>query len=764
MEEGETVTILSRKEMRKQKLMEYLAAKGKLKQPNPRPYLRDDCHIKKPATSALKIIKEKENTAPADKVKNECTEIPNPTSQATQKPNRGTFGVIYKVNVKGSILNGRQNTYSSSTRVPAQPKPNRPPSLIGMYTATSSKSNFNSVSHQKKKPNTGMLTSNRTYSNVAGTAAAKPNSRLSSKSSAALLRPVRTASVRMSLGPVVQTKTGLIPAVTQPRHSLSQTSTHSSALSAAISTITAISGGNKMRSCSSSVSTSQRKTPPINAPKTSVKEQTSLTSTVRATLKVQDQNRANAKPLVGKESQSYFQNQPSALKTMSISSGSTAAANKSEGRAGMPKLNKLNCQPADIFSQKQSDVEGKKTGQPCKVTSRTSSGPASRCSSRPASKVMRPALNELEKKSKSCKETDGKKGHNAVNAPETKADIRKTGAPVVSQTAPQPVRAISFTGQARKTPKIPVRVIPQTEGKKLTAVQEERMRKLQEWREARGISYKRPPMPVRPQVRRTVAVPQPFWATMTEEDEAHSLISAVDRSLADCIKLLGKGCPSDQVKEVLSKLPAVSHKFAKYWICQARLMEQEGNLDVLPMFEKAVGLVLEPVDELRTVVFEILKKRDETQEKEDQISAGESTPETDNNPMMTPKPVRALICGEKGDSSVVKYKITATPGGPPSQKKEPARVNGQEVRFFTPVRRSVRIERASLRYPTSLQDHDLCVASYNDLISEEENERSEEQKNGESSPSADKTPMYVYRQNEALKDKVVVQLVCDEDV
>lgn len=63
-------------------------------------------------------------------------------------------------------------------------------------------------------------------------------------------------------------------------------------------------------------------------------------------------------------------------------------------------------------------------------------------------------------------------------------------------------------------------------------------KKLQEWREAKGISYKRPSMPVKPQVRRTVALPQPFWATMKDEDEAHSLISAVDRSLVDCMKLL----------------------------------------------------------------------------------------------------------------------------------------------------------------------------------------------------------------------------------
>lgn len=63
-------------------------------------------------------------------------------------------------------------------------------------------------------------------------------------------------------------------------------------------------------------------------------------------------------------------------------------------------------------------------------------------------------------------------------------------------------------------------------------------RKLKEWREAKGISYKRPPMPVKAQVKRAEAVLQPFWITMKEKDDAHSLIRAVDRSLADCIKLL----------------------------------------------------------------------------------------------------------------------------------------------------------------------------------------------------------------------------------
>ncbi|KAK5848999.1 hypothetical protein PBY51_008674 [Eleginops maclovinus] len=136
------------------------------------------------------------------------------------------------------------------------------------------------------------------------------------------------------------------------------------------------------------------------------------------------------------------------------------------------------------------------------------------------------------------------------------------------------------------------------------------MKKLQEWREAKGISYKRPQMLVKPAVKLAVTVPQLFWGPTVEKDEAHSLICALDRSLDDCITLLGKGC-TDHVKDVLSWLPAVSKKFAKYWICQARLMEREGNMGVLPMFEEAVGVVLKPVDELRTVVFEILQRKDE---------------------------------------------------------------------------------------------------------------------------------------------------------
>ncbi|XP_076587514.1 cytoskeleton-associated protein 2-like [Chaetodon auriga] len=749
MEEGETVPILSRKELRKQKLMEFLAAKVKLKQPNSKPYLRDDHQVKNPVTPALKVVTGKENKVPADMFSHERTKVPTVAAQSSIHPGKRVFGVNKKVNVKGCILTNR----SSAANGPALPKLN----------PVSSKSNLNAVSQLKKQQNTGIQTSGRAPSNAAPACVTKSNSRFSSRSNAAWSCPMKTVSVRMSLGPLVKTKTGLIPAVTQPRNSQSRN---------LIDTIGSarISVGNKVRSSTlSSLSVSkrspvaQRKALPTTALNNPVNKRTTVSSTARAVIQVQDQKKSNSKPLVGKHSQPACKSQlSSGLKSTSSSSKFTAAPIKPQGRVGMSEANKSAGQPTDRSTKLRSAGEGEKNGQSCKVASRMSSGPVSRWSSKVVSRVTQPAVAELEGKTKTCKETDIKKAHSSSNGPRPQTDRKRTGAPVMSQTLPRPTRTINLTGKAMemKTTKAPVKVIPQTQQKKLSAAQEERMKKLREWREAKGISYKRPPMPVKPQVRHTVAIPQPFWATMKQEDDAHALICAVDRSLADCIKLLGEGCPPDQVKEVLSRLPAVSQKFAKYWICQARLMEQEGNLDVLPMFEEAVGVVLEPVDELRTVVFEILKKKDDIQASEE----GESTPENINNPMMTPKPVRALICGEKGDSSVVKYKITATPGGHPSQQREATRVNGQEVRFFTPVRRSVRIERASLRYPVSLQDHDLCVASYNDLISEEDKETSKERQGGETSPSANDTPMYVYRHNEALQDKVLVQLVCSEGV
>lgn len=90
------------------------------------------------------------------------------------------------------------------------------------------------------------------------------------------------------------------------------------------------------------------------------------------------------------------------------------------------------------------------------------------------------------------------------------------------------------------------------------------------------------------------------------------------------------------------------------------------------------------------------------------------------------------------------------------QGAESGHVDGHEIRFFTPVRRSVRIEKSALRYPTALQEHDPCVTSLCDLAGE-----SKEEVEGYTQPQS--SPVYVYRENEALSDHVQVKLVYPEE-
>ncbi|XP_047449140.1 cytoskeleton-associated protein 2-like [Mugil cephalus] len=735
MEEEETVAILSRKELRKQKLMEYLAAKGKLKIPNPpnhykMPHLREDVQSKTAAMSTLKVVvKEKENKASTEKHQHNVA--------PRQHPPRRAFGVANQVNTKNNTLTTKQESARPPSALGrAQSKYNVNHVITNTYAVVTSKSHLNAASHLKKQLDTGIQASGKVPSSGAPKVGTKSTGKFSCSSNAAFPRPATQVSVRMSLGPVVKTRTGLIPAVTHPKSTKSNVTLTSATAAVTTSATTLV--ATKVRS--------------VNLASVSVSQRSALSSTARAGNKFEVQK--NSKSLPGKNPQPPEKKQSSsALKSASCA----AVSLKPEGRA---TTNKRVGRPAVRSTNPRTVTEAEKNAQRCTVNSQASSRPETRC--RSVSGNVRDV--GAGRKAETSKETVKKKESGSANAPPPQAGVKRTRAPAISsQTAPQPARTVCLTGRAAgvKTPKVQVKVIPQTEGKKLNAAQEERLRKLQEWRAAKGISYKRPPMPVKPPVQRTASVPQPFWTSMKEEDEAHSLICAVDRSLADCIKLLGEGCPSEQVRGVLSRLPPVSQKFAKYWICRARLMEKEGDLDVLPMFEEAVRVVLEPVDELRTVVFDILKKKGNVQASEDNETEDGHSPgaEDPSDQMTTPKPSRALIWAERGDSSVVKYRITATPGGHPSQKKEPGRVNGQEVRFFTPVRRSARIERASLRYPAALQDHDLCVTSYSDLISEEGGERRSE----ETSPPANDAAVYVYRENEALQDKMFVKLVWDED-
>ncbi|KAM8886609.1 cytoskeleton-associated protein 2-like [Spinachia spinachia] len=727
MEEEEIVTKLSRKELRKQKLMEYLSGKGKLKQPTPRP-----------VGAALQVVSGKENKVPADRFTHESTKVKTRAAEATklQKGARGVFRNSCKVNVSANDVTGRQSdNRPSATYGSARPQLNQNHLLTRRTTALSYKSNPNVASHLKEHPNGEMPSPRRASSKASGTAASKSNG----SSRAAGSRSSTAVSVRISLGPMVKTKTGLVPAAIQPRDVQSHRNLTRTSATAADPTTKKM----QLRTLTS-VSASRKSAVAPSKPLRPVSFRKNQGA--GAGINVPNQAKSNSKPLVSRTSQPPSKVPPS--------SGLRSTQGSRAGASG---------QPTERSTKHRSEAAGHKKRPPCQVAPQTSSRPAISCCSNAPSGVLPAAAAE---KNRKCGGADAERGRGSAKAPSAQAGLKRTSAARGSQAVPRPNRTVGHTGHAAdtKTPTVPVGVMSQAEGRKVTAAQEERVRKLKEWREAKGISYKRPPMPVKPLVRRSVAAPEPFWGSLSEEDEARSLVAAVDRSLADCLKLLEEGLPTHRVREVLSRLPPVSRKFAKYWICRARLMERDGHLDVLPVFEEAVGVVLEPLDELRTAVFQILKKKDgikasgeREEEEEDTIPAGESAPERIKNPTTPPRPARALICGEGGDSSVVKYRITSTPGGALSHPAEPARVNGQEVRFLTPVRRSVRIERTSLRYPASLQDHDLCVASYGDLISEEEQEGEEG-----GAGRASQAPMYVYRQNEALQDRVFVRLVYDD--
>lgn len=408
------------------------------------------------------IVKEKENKIPAEKFRYEGVKV----AQSTKYPARRAFGITNNVDAKGSILAGRQNnSCPSATRGPARPNLNQNPLLRGTYTVAYSKSSLNAATNVKKQPNTGMQASGQASSNVGHTAIVTSNTRFTSSLNATLSVPVKTVSVRMSLGPMVKTRTGLIPAVTQPKNTNSHL-THTSVREPDATT----SVTSKIPSRGSSVSVSQRSAivqrkilsttavdKPVNARKTALSAKMG---------KVQDQSHG-----LVQHSQPPCKSQlSSGIKAASVSSKCKAAPVKPEGKVGMSKTNQSAGQPTDRSTRQRSERDGQKNNRLSKVSSE-------RSMSRKVSEVTRSAVAEPAGKTVKCKETQSKNRCGSAHVPSQQTNTKRTGFPVMSQTAPQPVRTISLTGKPteKKTPKVQVRIIPQTEGKKVTAAQEERM-------------------------------------------------------------------------------------------------------------------------------------------------------------------------------------------------------------------------------------------------------------------------------------------------
>uniref|UniRef100_A0A8C5U587 Cytoskeleton-associated protein 2 C-terminal domain-containing protein n=1 Tax=Malurus cyaneus samueli TaxID=2593467 RepID=A0A8C5U587_9PASS len=206
-------------------------------------------------------------------------------------------------------------------------------------------------------------------------------------------------------------------------------------------------------------------------------------------------------------------------------------------------------------------------------------------------------------------------------------------------------------------------------------------KQLEEWLASKGKKYKRPPMmllqkqEVKPSCRKVKAKEK-------QENPEQRYQMKINNILTECLKLVEEGVQAEELSAVLSLVPQ-PEKFAKFWICQAKLLARNGPFDVLQLYREAVSAGAEPVEELRETALNMLKDAGQTLE---------------------------------GNLSTVGW-AGCSMGGVWGGREL---LEGPELKFLTPVRRSLRIERAGSYYPQMLKDHDPVVSSLSEILDAEE--------------------------------------------
>ncbi|NWU41337.1 CKP2L protein, partial [Hylia prasina] len=264
-------------------------------------------------------------------------------------------------------------------------------------------------------------------------------------------------------------------------------------------------------------------------------------------------------------------------------------------------------------------------------------------------------------------------------------------------------------------------------------------KQLEEWLASKGKKYKRPPMTllqkqaVKPSCRKVKAKEK-------QENPDQHCQAKINNILTECLKLIEEGVHAEELTAVLSLVPQ-AEKFAKFWICQAKLLAQNGPFDVLQLYREAVSAGAEPVEELRETALSILK--DAGQKLEGNLNVAELTGAWASRGLLV-LPARKQH-GEKAKEpfpgepttpcqgerqpvastlSLVGRPVTSLPLSVKLQVTSASRgrelLEGPELKFLTPVRRSLRIERARSHYPEMLKDHDPVVSSLSEILDAEE--------------------------------------------
>ncbi|XP_027717049.1 cytoskeleton-associated protein 2-like [Vombatus ursinus] len=280
---------------------------------------------------------------------------------------------------------------------------------------------------------------------------------------------------------------------------------------------------------------------------------------------------------------------------------------------------------------------------------------------------------------------------------------------------------------------------------------EDRRKKLEEWLASKGKTYKRPPMKFLAQNKNMQKFNLSFWKSIREEEEETKtaeldLSNKIKSSLAECLKLVEEGVHSEEILAILSGFPE-AEKFATFWICKAKLLASTDSSEVIGLYEAAVRCGAEPIQELRDVVLSILKsaKRitegitseiNSTSVKE--VAKEETSQEFDFLPprervQTVAAPQTAKKCKDNHLMPCIKLQITPLPRTPGMPEK-------QDVKLITPVRRSLRIEHARPAYPDALQEHSTVVASLDELSGVTE------------------ADCFIYCNNEALPEETELQI------
>ncbi|KAM6389813.1 uncharacterized protein O9250_014840 [Rhynochetos jubatus] len=241
----------------------------------------------------------------------------------------------------------------------------------------------------------------------------------------------------------------------------------------------------------------------------------------------------------------------------------------------------------------------------------------------------------------------------------------------------------------------------------------DRKRQLEEWLVSKGKTYKRPPMTL---LQKKLVKPSStnVKEKQEEKDPQQLCFEKINSILMECLKLTEEGVEAEEISAVLSQVPQ-AEKFAKFWICKAKLLARRGPFDVTGLYKAAVCAGAKPLQELREVVLDILKSADQKAEGEmveQPVPCEPATPGPRESQLAaaTPRPT-----GWSLSSLPVSVKLQVTSAARGKEKLE-----ALEMKFLTPVQRSLRIERAGGRYPEMLKDHDPVVASLREILVAEE--------------------------------------------